>query len=102
MRSLSVLPDPRASTAAMPALPLPEFTDRRHPPSGYQAADAGMVPRHATAGPGQETAIQYRAGPAARDFDQCSWGGRAKAEAGDDRTRPPLQAGRRRAADRDR
>src|SRR3954470_14402166 len=29
----SLLPDPRASTAAMPALPLPEFTDRRHPPS---------------------------------------------------------------------
>src|SRR3954453_4549646 len=66
----------------MPALPLPEFTDRRHPPSGYQAADAGMVPRHASAGPGQERAIQYRAGPAARDFDQCCLAGPAQADAG--------------------
>src|SRR3954467_13218953 len=77
----------------MPALPLPEFTDRRHRPAGHQAADAGMVPRHASARPGQEGAVQYRAGPAARDFGQCCLAGPAQADAGDDRTRPPYKLG---------
>src|SRR6266849_1995888 len=86
----------------MPALPLPDITDRRHRPPGYQAADAGVVPRHASAGPGQEGAVQYRAGSAARDLDQCRLAGPAQANAGDDRTRPPLQAWHRRAPDRDR
>src|SRR6266852_1209647 len=67
----------------MPALPLPDITDRRHRPPGYQAADAGVVPRHASAGPGQEGAVEYRAGSAARDLDQCRLAGPAQADAGD-------------------
>src|ERR1700687_5433258 len=38
---------------------------------GTKLPMAGVVPRHASAGPGQEGAVQYRAGSAARDLDQC-------------------------------
>ena len=83
-------------------LPLSDIADRRHRPAGHQAADAGVVPRHASARPGQERAVQHRAGPAAGDLDQCRLAGSAQADAGDDRAGSPLQAWRRRAADRDR
>src|SRR3954471_20469912 len=37
---------------------------------GHQAADAGVVPRHASARPGQERAVQYRVGAAPWDLHQ--------------------------------
>jgi hypothetical protein len=46
--------------------------------------------------------LSNKTGAAARDFDQCGLAAPAQADAGDDRARPPLQAGRCRAADRDR
>src|SRR5260370_38505753 len=65
-----VLSDPRPSTAAMPVLSSPDIADRRHHPSRHQAANASVVPRHAPARPGQEGAVQHRAGSAAWDPDQ--------------------------------
>src|SRR5215207_10447456 len=102
MRGVRVLRDPWASIAAMPAVPLPDIADRRHRPAGYQAADAGVVPRHASAGPGQKRAVQHRVGPATWDLDQCCLAGSAQTDAGDDRAGSPLYAWRGRAADRDR
>src|SRR5215217_3995868 len=90
MRGVRVLRDPWASIAAMPAVPLPDIADRRHRPAGYQAADAGVVPRHASACPGQKRAVQHRVGPATWDFDQCRLAGSAQTDAGDDRAGPPL------------
>src|SRR6185295_11328728 len=79
-----------------------DIADRRHRPAGHQAADAGVVPRHAFARPGQERAVQHRVGAAPGDLDQCRLAGSAQTDAGDDRAGPPLQAWRQRAADRDR
>src|SRR3954449_6601757 len=88
MRGVRVLRDPWTSTAAMPTVPPSDIADCRHRPAGHQAADAGVVSRHASAGPGQERAVQHRAGPATWDFDQCRLAGSAQADAGDDRARP--------------
>ena len=38
----------------MPAVPPSDVADRQHRPAGYRAADAGVVPRHATARPGKK------------------------------------------------
>src|SRR3954452_19708828 len=54
MRGVKVLRDPWASTAAMPAVPLPDIADLRHRPAGHQAANAGVVPRHASARQGKK------------------------------------------------
>ena len=97
-----VFRDPEPSIAAVPAMPVPDIADRRHNPAGHQAADAGVVSRHAPARPGQEGPVQHRAGPAARDLDQRCLAGAAQADAGDARARPSLQARRRRPAHRDR
>src|SRR3954464_9806160 len=86
----------------MPTVPPSDVADRRHRPAGHQAADAGVVPRHASTRPGQERAVQHRVGPAPWDLDQCRLAGSAQTDAGDDRAGPPLQAWRQRAADRDR
>src|SRR4051794_2382527 len=83
-----VLRDRWASTAAMPAVPPSDVADRRHCPAGHQAADAGVVPRHASTCPGQERAVQHRAGPAPWDFDQCRLAGSAQTDAGVDRAGP--------------
>jgi hypothetical protein len=40
----------KQSTAPVPAVPPPGVADRRHDPAGHQAADAGVVSRHAPAG----------------------------------------------------
>src|SRR3954464_6156321 len=82
MCGLSVLRDPGTSTAAMPAMPLSDIADRRHRPPGHQAADAGVVPRHASARPGQERAVQHRVGSATWDLDQCRLAGSAQTDAG--------------------
>src|SRR5215218_2158901 len=55
----------------MPTVPPSDVADCRHRPAGHQAADAGMVPRHASARPRQERAVQHRVGPAPGDLDQC-------------------------------
>ena len=39
---------------------------------------------------GKKGAVQHRAGQEARDLDQCCLAGPAQADAGDDRTGPPL------------
>src|SRR5260221_5349921 len=102
MRSSRVLGDPRLSAAAVRALSVSVVTDRRHRLAGYKAADAVLVSRYAPAGSRQEGPVQHRAGSPARDLDQRRLAGPAQADAGDDRARPPLQAWRRRAPDRDR
>src|SRR6476659_8680804 len=38
----------------MPTVPPSDIADRRHRPAGHQAADASMVPRHASARPGKK------------------------------------------------
>src|SRR5215211_492091 len=86
----------------MSTVPLSDVADRRHRPTGHQAADAGVVSRHASARPRQEGAVQHRVGPAPWDLDQCRLAGSAQTDAGEDRARPLLQAWRERAADRDR
>src|SRR4051812_50020107 len=86
----------------MPAVPPSDVADCRYRPAGHQAANAGVVPRHASARPGQERAVQHRVGPAPWDLDQCRLAGSAQTDAGDDRAGPPLQAWHQRAADRDR
>ena len=97
-----VFRDPGPSTALVPAMPVPDIADRRHRFAGHQAADAAVVPRHASAWPGQEGNIQHRVGPAAGDLDQRCLAASAQADAGHARARPSLQARRRRPADRDR
>src|SRR3954447_26472647 len=82
--------DPRTSTSTMPTVPPSDVADRRHRPAGHQAADAGVVPRHASARPGQERAVQHRVGPATGDLDQCRLAGSAQTNAGNDRAGPPL------------
>src|SRR4051794_9937132 len=42
----------------MPTVPPSDLADRRHRPAGHQAADAGVVPRHASARPGQDKGCQ--------------------------------------------
>src|SRR5262252_9298476 len=86
----------------MPALSLSDIADRRYRLAGHQAADAGLVSRHASAGSRQEGPIQHRTGSPARDLDQRRLADPAQADAGDDRTGPPLHAWRRRATDRNR
>src|SRR6476660_8233009 len=80
----------------MSALSASDVADRRHRLAGHQAADAGLVSRHASAGSRQEGPVQHRAGPPARDLDQRRLADPAQADAGYDRTRPPLHAWRRR------
>ena len=42
-----------------------------------------MVPRHASARPGQERTVQHRVGPAPGDLDQCRLAGSAQTDAGE-------------------
>ena len=83
-------------------MPVPDIADRRHHPAGYQAADAGVVSRHAPARPRQEGSVQHRVGSAARDLNQRCLAPSAQADAGDARARPSLPARRRWPAHRDR
>src|SRR5215831_16501958 len=76
----------------MPALSLSDIADRRYRLAGHQAADAGLVSRHASAGSRQEGPVQHRTGSPARDLDQRRLADPAQADAGDDRTGPPLHA----------
>src|SRR5215472_12135781 len=62
-------------------MPVPDIADRRHRSAGYQAADAGVVPRHASAWPRQVGNIQHRVGPAAWDLDQRCLAASAQADA---------------------
>jgi hypothetical protein len=47
VRMDKVFRDPGPSTASVPAMPVPDIADRRHRSARHQAADAGVVPRHA-------------------------------------------------------
>ena len=69
----------------MPALSASDIADRRHRLAGHQAADAGLVSRHASAGSRQEGPVQHRAGPPARDLDQRRLADPAQADASYDR-----------------
>src|SRR5215469_15850040 len=64
----------------MPALSLSDIADRRYRLAGHQAADAGLVSRHASAGSRQEGPIQHRTGSPARDLDQRRLADPAQAE----------------------
>src|SRR5271163_4538640 len=97
-----VFRDPGPSTASVRAMPVPDIADRRHRSARHQAADAGVVSRHASAWPRQEGNIQHRAGPAAWDLDQRCLAGSAQADASHARARSSLQARHLRPADRDR
>lgn len=44
-----VFRDPGPSTAAVSAMSVPDIADRRHGSARHQAADVGVVPRHASA-----------------------------------------------------
>src|SRR6516164_906218 len=70
VRTDKVFRDPGPLTASVPAMPVPDIADRRHRSARHQAADAGVVPRHASAWPRQEGNVQHRVGPAAWDLDQ--------------------------------
>src|SRR5215468_4633965 len=96
-----VFRDPGPSTASVPAMPVPDIADRRHRSARHQAADAGVVARHASAWPRQEGNIQHRVGPAAWDLDQRCLAASAQADASYARARPSLQARRRWPVDRD-
>src|SRR6478609_12226076 len=57
----------------MPTVPPSDIADRRHRPAGHQAADASLVPRHASARPRQERAVQHRVGPATGISTNAAW-----------------------------
>src|SRR5271170_2859383 len=88
-----ILRDPGASTASVPAMPVPDIADRRHGSARHQAADAGVVARHASAWPRQEGNIQHRAGPAAGDLDQRCLAASAQADASHARARRRYKLG---------
>src|SRR5947208_95484 len=69
----------------MPAVPPSDVTDCRYRPAGHQAANAGVVPRHASARSRQERVVQHRVGPATWGLDQCRLAGSAQTDPGDDR-----------------
>ena len=76
----------------MRTVPLSDIADRGHGAAGHEAADAGVVPRHASES-GARRGCAAWVGRQAFRFDECGLAGSAQTDAGDDRTRRRYKLG---------